>query len=144
MVAERKVIDVTELAEPGRLARELGEHPEGLVVGEHGRVIGTIVPEHDLDRKREREREFERRPEPERRRERDLEIDRRLAAIPIYGVDGTPLPDRRMTPKQVQDLLDAIGSMRQIDTEEMHRIVDEGRQLSIQMHAEEERAHDGQ
>ena len=114
MVAERKVIDVTELAEPGRLARELGKHPEGLTVGEQGRVIGTIMPEDD------------------RTRERKRETDRRLAAIRIYGVDGSPLPDRRMTPEDVERLLEAVHNLAPfIDTEQMHRNVEESRQQSI-------------
>ena len=117
------MIDVTELAEPGRLARELDKHPEGLAVGERGRVIGTIMPKR------------------ERADERDIE--RRLDAIPVYGVDGSPLPDGRMTPEQVEELLDIIGSMRQIDTDAMHCIVEEGRQMSIQMQLEEQHARDG-
>lgn len=117
MVTDRKVIDVTELAEPGRLARELGEHPEGLVVGEHGRVIGTIVPERDLDRKRERERELE----------------RKLSAIPVYGVDGSPLPDRRMTPDEVEQLLAAVHELAPfLDAEQLHRNVEESRQQSME------------
>lgn len=116
MVAERKVIDITEIAEPGRLARELGEHPEGLTVGERGRVIGTIVPEHHLDRKRERERELE----------------RKLSAIPVYGVNGSPLPDRRMTPGEVEQLLAAVHELAPyLDADQMHGIVEESRQQSM-------------
>lgn len=117
MVAERKVIDVTELAEPGRLARELDEHPDGLVVGERGRVIGTIVPERDLDHKRERERERE----------------RTRSAIPVYGVDGSPLPDLRMTPDEVEQLLAAVHELAPyLDAEQMHRNVEESRQQSME------------
>ena len=160
MAAERKVIDVMELAEPGRLKRELGEHPEGFTVGERGRLIGTIVPEGELER------------------DRDHEFDRRLDAIRVYGVDGSPLPDRRMTtdeverlvsngpifsnetceqlrwnrrfdrgladiggaigpmptftftPERLNRILNIIGSIKGIDADEMRRIVDEGRRLS--------------
>ncbi len=154
MVAVRKEIDITELAEPDRLSQELGEHPEGLLVRERGQVIATIIPG------------------------RDRELDRMRSAIPVFGVDGSPLPDRRMTseqvdlirtngpifsdetyeqllwnrrfdrgladiggaigpmptftftPERLNRILDIIGSIKGIDVDEMRRIVDESRRLS--------------
>lgn len=91
MVAERKVIEVTELSEPGRLARELSEHPEGVAIGEHGRVIGTIMPETDLDS--------------------------RLTEIPVHGVDGSPLLDGRTSPEQVERLLATFKPKTTLDAE---------------------------
>ena len=113
MVAERKVIDVADLAEPGRLERELGENPQGVTVGERGRIIGTIIPEGE--------------------RKRDREPDGRLTSIPVYGVDGSPLPDRRMTPDEVEDLLAAVHELAPfLDADQLHRNVEELRQQSME------------
>lgn len=119
MVSVRREIDVTELAAPGRLARELGEHPEGLLIREGGKVIATIMPE------------------------REGELDRMRAAIPVFGVDSSPLPDRRMTSEQVEQLLVAVHELAPfIDADLMHYIVDKGRQLRPDEHGEAHQAVD--
>ncbi len=117
MVAERKLIALEDMVSGDVLAAELEHHPEGLILRRGGLEVATVVP--------------------------GREIDRRLATIPVYGTNGDPLPCRPMTPEQVGKILDIVGSMRNIDTDEMHRVVDEGRQRSIQMQTEEELAHDG-
>lgn len=106
MVAERKTIDLEDIAGGDALASELDRHPDGLILRRGGREIATIVP--------------------------GSEIDRRLAAIPVYGVDGSPLPNGGLTPDQIEELLAAIHDLDPfIDAGQMHRNVEETRQFSI-------------
>ncbi len=106
MVAERKMIDLEDIAGGDALASELDRHPDGLILRRGGREIAMIVPGN--------------------------EIDRRLAAIPVHGVDGSPLPNGGLTSDQIEQLLAAIHDLAPlIDAEQMHRSVEESRQLSI-------------
>lgn len=104
MVSVRREIDLEDMVGGDALAAELERHPEGLILRRGGLEVATVVP--------------------------GREIDRRLSEIPVYGTNGDPLPRRPMTPEQVGRILDIVGSMRTIDTDEMHRIVDESRRLS--------------
>ncbi len=106
MVAERKMIDLEDIAGGDALASELDLHPGGLILRRGGQEIATVFPGN--------------------------EIDRRLAAIPVYGVDGSPLPKGGLTPDQIEELRGAIHDLAPfIDAEQMHRNVEESRQLSI-------------
>ncbi len=108
MVAERKAIDIEGAPVLEELTRELARNPAGLELRRAGQVIATIMPE------------------------REGGLDRMRTAIPVFGVDGSPLPDRRMTPEQVEQLLVAVHELAPfIDADQMHRNVEESRQFSI-------------
>lgn len=118
MVAERKMIDLEDIAGGDVLASELDRHPDGLILRRGGQEIATIVPRN--------------------------EIDRRLTAIPVYGMDGMAIPNRPVTSETIERIVEIVGSMRNIDSDAMHRFVEDGRRRNIQMQLEDDIADDGQ
>jgi hypothetical protein len=143
MVAERKVIDVETVVSSDALLSELERHPEGMEVRRDGRRLGMLTlsrpadeptpsPSADSDRTNWSPEDWER------------ERDRLLAAIPVLGSDGTPLALRPMTPERIERIVDIVGSLQGlVDTEQMHQIVEDGRQTSIRLQHEAEQAEDG-
>lgn len=117
MVAERKTIDLEDIAGGDVLASELDRHPDGLILRRGGQEIAMIVPKN--------------------------EIDRRLAAIPVYGADGMAIPSRPVTPETIERIAKIVGTMRNIDADAMHRLVEDGRRRNIQTQLEDQIADEG-
>lgn len=107
MVAERKAIDIEHVTQVEALTRELDEHREGLVLRRAGRVIATLTS--------------------------NVNTMGNPGDSLVVAADEMPLASRPISDERLQRILAIVESMRGIDTDAMHRLVDESRQHSIEM-----------
>lgn len=129
MVAERKVIDLEDIAGGDALADELERHPEGVVLRRGGRDFATVLSgTGSID---EAVGEADGRTVRWRDALEGLASDSSLAAIPVDGSVHDSITTRPMTPERLERILRIIGPRDDLAAADMHRRVEENRQASI-------------
>lgn len=156
MVAERMAIDLESIVDSDALALELERHPEGLVVRRGGRrfaVLSTIEDRDVATHDSSDPKATASRPRAERTESAAADFSgdwyeyvqwtRRFdhGLADIGGAIG-PLPRFEFTPERLSRVLDIIASLKDLDADEMRRIVEESLRQSSTGHDEDEQAAD--
>ena len=114
MVAERKVIDIDNSPDLEALADELERHPAGIELRRNGHRVAVVTDAPRAD---------------------NVSSDEADESIADAHSGKVAIPP--MTPEQVEDFKRLAGSLEGlIDRDEMHRNVQESRELSVRQNQE--------